>query len=215
MTGTGWRRAAAVATLVLLCGCAGATGAPSTATRTAAPPAPTVPPGEQPQSQLGSRSATLEAARTEAGRQPVAVQVPGYPGFSPVRAYATDPVTRGMDLPKDSVTVAWWSPGSMPGDATGTAVLAAHVNYLGSRGPFTQINRLPAGAIISVRQADGAVRNFRVAGERQVVRSALNRENLFRTTGAPRLALVTCGGKYNKTTRNYSDNIIVYAVPTG
>lgn len=103
----------------------------------------------------------------------------------------------------------------MPGDRTGTVVLAAHISYNGRGGPFTRINRLPTGAVVSVRQADGVVRNFRVAGERQVVKSALNRENLFRTSGPPRLALITCGGAYDKATRNYTHNVIVYAIPIG
>lgn len=209
-----WLPATAIATLVLVGGCAAPAAAPSAATRSTAAPSPVGGSGASPQGQLGSRSATLDAARAEAGHQPVAVRVPGYPGFSPVRAYTTDPVTHGLDLPKDPNTVAWWSNGSTPGDLTGTVVLAAHVSYNGRHGPFTHLNRFPIGSIVSVRQADGLVRTFRVAAERQVVKSALNRENLFRTTGDPRLALITCGGTYNPATRNYSDNIIVYALPS-
>ena len=54
-----------------------------------------------------------------------------------------------------------------------------------------------------------------MTGEHQVVKSELDRENLFRTTEAPRVALITCGGAYDKATNNYSHNVIVYAVPTG
>lgn len=207
-------KATALASLVVLCGCASPAAAPSTSTAASAAPSPGGSPSGS-QGLLGSSSATLDDARVEAGRQPVAIRVPGYPGFSPVGAYTTDPVTRGLDLPDDPRTVAWWSPGAIPGDPTGTVVLAAHVSYNGQPGPFTRLSRLPAGAIISVRQADGRVRNFRATSEHQIVKSALNRENLFRTTGAPRLALITCGGAYDKATNNYSDNVIVYAVPTG
>jgi hypothetical protein len=212
-----WLTMSIVAALVLLCGCAGTragtAAAPAAAAATTAGQ-PVSRPGEVQHGLLGSRPATLDAARNEAGRQPVAVRVPGYPGFSPVRAFTTDPVTGGLDLPKDARTVAWWSPGALPGDARGTVVLAAHVSYNGRHGPFTRLDRWPAGAIISVRQADGVLRDFRVAGERRVVKSALDREDLFRTTGPPRLALITCGGTYDRATRNFSDNIIVYAVPT-
>jgi len=29
----------------------------------------------------------------------------------------------------------------------------------------------------------------------------------------PSLALITCGGQYNRTTRSYSDNVVIYARP--
>lgn len=208
-----WLASTALATLVLTGGWA--TPAPARAPATRTPTALAVPrPAESPGG-LRSRSATLAAARAEAGQQPVAVRIPGYPAYSPVRAYTTDPVTHGLDLPKEPNTVAWWSAGALPGDATGTVVLAAHVSYNGRHGPFTHLDRLPAGAIVSVRQADGVTRSYRVTGARRIVKSALDREDLFATTGPARLALVTCGGAYDRATRNYADNIIVYALPTG
>jgi LPXTG-site transpeptidase (sortase) family protein len=156
----------------------------------------------------------LKDLRDQVRHQPVALRIPGYPTFTLVQAYAVNPVTHGLNLPNNATTVAWWSSGSMPGDVTGTVVLAAHVSYNGRRGPFTHLDRLAPGAIVSVRQADGTVRNFRVAGERVVDKASLKREDLFRTTGAPRLALITCGGTYNAATRNYSENVIIFAVPT-
>lgn len=198
----------------MLCGCGARAAEPPTAQRASGAPSP-VATGGSSRPQLASRSATLAAARTEAGRQPVAVRIPGYPKIAAVRAYTTDRLTRGLQLPTDARTVAWWSTGAMPGDPTGTVVLAAHVSYNGQRGPFTQLNRLPTGAIVSVRQADGVVRNYRLAGKRQLVKSALDREDLFRTTGPPRLALITCGGAYDKATHSYRDNLILYALPTG
>lgn len=206
-------KATGLAALVLMCGCA-SPAAPRAATVPRATPSPASIPAQS-TGLMASRSATLSAARADVGRRPAAIRVPGYPGFSRVQAFTTAQGSRGLDLPKDASTVAWWSPGSMPGDASGTVVLAAHVSYNGRRGPFTHIDRLRTGMVVSIRQADGVVRNFRVAGERRVVKSALNSENLFRTTGPLRLALVTCGGTYDRATRSYSDNVIVYAVPTG
>ncbi len=207
--------------LVLLCGCGrGRSGAPLRAGALPTPAARGVsahPPVGGPTGSahglLGSRPATLQAARTEAGHQPVAVRIPGYPGFSPVQPYTTDPSTRGLALPPDARTVAWWSPGALPGDPRGTAVLAAHVSYRGQHGPFTHLGRIPVGSVVSVRQADGAVLNFRVVGVDQVVKSAFDQKGLFRTTGTPRLVLVTCGGIYDRATHNFADNVIVYAVP--
>ncbi len=201
------------AVLAALVGCSAAgrpTGPDQAAA--AAPAAPAVSPAPSASGLLGSHPATLAAARAETAL-PVAIQVPGYPGFSPVQAFVTDPVTRGLTLPTNARTVAWWAGGTIPGEATGTAVLAAHVSFNGSRGPFSDLQSFATGAAIRVRRADGSVRTFRVVGRRQFVKSALDRQDLFRTVGPPQLALVTCGGAYDRATRNFADNIVVYAVP--
>jgi hypothetical protein len=36
---------------------------------------------------------------------------------------------------------------------------------------------------------------------------------LFTRAGSPFLTLVTCGGVFDQSTRHYSDNVVVYAVP--
>lgn len=205
-----------LAIIVSLCGCAGPSTSAATPPRVPrlTAPSPLTHPDRSPQRQLESRSATLSDLREQARHRPVGLRIPGYPNFDAVQAYTTNPVTHGLNLPNNANTVAWWSSGSMPGDPTGTVVLAAHISYNGRLGPFTHVDRLPPGAIVSVRQANGAVQNFRVAGKRVVNKAALQREDLFRTTGPPRLALITCGGPYNATTRNYRDNVIVYALPT-
>ena len=36
---------------------------------------------------------------------------------------------------------------------------------------------------------------------------------VFTSTGPPRVVIITCGGTFNPTTRQYADNIIAYALP--
>jgi hypothetical protein len=36
----------------------------------------------------------------------------------------------------------------------------------------------------------------------------------FANTGPARLVLITCGGPFDRTTRNYLDNVVIYAAPT-
>lgn len=81
-------------------------------------------------------------------------------------------------------------------------MLAAHVSYNGERGPITHLQDLATGAVIRVRRGDGSVHAFRVDSRRKVVKSALDRQDLFRTTGPPVLALVAYGGAYDAATRN-------------
>jgi hypothetical protein len=37
--------------------------------------------------------------------------------------------------------------------------------------------------------------------------------DLWRKSGPETLVLITCGGEFNKTTRRYKQNIVVYAHP--
>jgi len=162
---------------------------------------------------LGSRPATLQAFRADDAHRPAAIEVPGYEGYSPIESRTTDPVSHGLDLPTNALTVAWWSSGAMPGDRTGTVVLAAHVSYNGSHGAFTHLDAMRPGEVIVLQRADGSKLRYRVTSYRHVVKSALDRQHLFQTDGPAQLAMITCGGSYDAATRNYRDNIIVFAAP--
>jgi hypothetical protein len=36
---------------------------------------------------------------------------------------------------------------------------------------------------------------------------------VFAVGGPPRLVLITCGGAFDRRTRNYADNVVVFAEP--
>lgn len=200
---------------VLTTGCAASSPAagPPPLAASAGPATPTPSPSPGATSLLGSRPATLDALRSEQQRRPVRVRVPGVRRPAPVEARTTDPVGGGLDLPQDAATVAWWGSGSSPGDGAGSVVLAAHVTYAGARGPFTELAGVERGAVVVVTSADGTDHRYVVEGVRAADKDALDREELFRTTGPPSLALVTCGGAYDPVTRSYASNVVVTARP--
>ena len=230
---TGSRRA--LAGLLLLAACAGCGGSPAPAPvglasptasssgaaqgatpGTASPGA--APPGAAPSASateglLGSSSATLDDLRAEQDRRPVSVLVPGEDDPAPIEAYTTDPVSGGLALPDDAVTVAWWGGGTAPGEGRGTVVLAAHVSYQQQTGPFTKLAKVRAGAPVVVRSADGATHRYAVVSTRSAPKTALDREALFGSSGPPALVLVTCGGEYDEATHSFEDNVVVTARP--
>ena len=199
--------------LAALPGCAASTpaAAPPAAVVPATTPAASPPPPAG--SLLGSRPATLDDLRSEQQRRPVRVRVPGVRRPAPVEVRTTDPVGGGLDLPEDAATVAWWGSGSSPGDGAGSVVLAAHVTFAGERGPFTDLVDVERGAVVVVTSEDGTDHRYVVEGVRSADKDALDREELFRTTGPPSLALVTCGGAYDPVTRSYASNVVVTARP--
>ena len=162
---------------------------------------------------LGSQSATLDALRRQDRRRPVSVLVPGAAGPAIIQPRTTDPVSGGLDLPRNASAVAWWASGTGPGEQTGTIVLAAHVVYQGQTGPFTHLDRLRPGATIVVTSADGNSFRYRVRGIRSAAKAALNRAALFTTHGPRTLALVTCGGSYDPESHSFADNLVVTALP--
>lgn len=107
----------------------------------------------------------------------------------------------------------WYLPGRRPGATTGSAVIAAHIDYGGQMGVFFRLPELALGAEISVQDDAGIVHRFVVAERFQVGKSELPVQELFRTGGEPTLTLITCGGAFDPDERRYRDNIVVRATP--
>ena len=119
-----------------------------------------------------------------------------------------------LDLPADVGRVGWYGGGPAPGQS-GSAVLAAHVDYQGAPGVFLQLGTLRAGTQILIERSDASVVAFRSLGPaRSYRKSSLPIDQLFRRGQAPELTLITCGGAFDPATRSYQDNVVVSAVPS-
>jgi hypothetical protein len=68
---------------------------------------------------------------------------------------------------------------------------------------------------VEVVMDDGTLRPFTVEEIRQIPKVDLPTGELFRRDGAPRLALITCGGTFDPSSRHYRDNLVVLATPAG
>lgn len=123
-----------------------------------------------------------------------------------------------MEIPEDVATIGWYDPrtilpGVVPG-ATGTAVLSGHVDSRSQgRGAFYDLRLLEVGDEVDITHADGTVTRFVVTGRTSYGKSEIPLADIFVWDGPPRLALITCGGEFDRTARSYEDNIVVLAVP--
>lgn len=168
------------------------------------------------------RTTQLRPAPTDAGpvAAPVPPRGPAFPRRIVIDSLAVDaPVVSvgldddgSMELP-GAAEAGWYQFGAAPGDATGSAVIAAHVDYDGRPGVFVDLARLETGAVVAVVDLDGTERRFSVVERFQVEKDALPTDELFRSDGSPVLTLVTCGGAYDRRARHYDDNIVIRAVP--
>ncbi|WP_147255366.1 sortase domain-containing protein [Pseudonocardia hierapolitana] len=147
-----------------------------------------------------------------AGTPPVELVLPARDLHAPVVAVTTGP-EGALVLPEPPSTVGWWSPSALAGGAAGPTVLAGHVDSLaGGLGALAVLRNVADGEEVVLRGADGRSVGYRVTTRRQYAKAELPPE-VFAAGGPPRLVLITCGGAFDRRTRHYSDNVVVFADP--
>lgn len=107
-------------------------------------------------------------------------------------------------------TPAWWSQGPKPGDP-GPAVIVAHVDGSGQLGLFHDLDHLSIGSQVMVGRADGSTITFAITEIETVRKTDFPTQKFYGPTADPELRLASCLGKFDKTTGQYLDNILVWA----
>ncbi len=144
--------------------------------------------------------------------RPASVTIDDIELSSPVRAVGLED-SGELEVP-DETEIGWYRYGSSPGRA-GATVLAAHVTWNGTIGPFFELGGLEPGARVDLALDDGTLRTYEVVERTMYDKDSLPRERIWRTTGDEMLVLITCGGSFNPDINRYRQNIVVYAVPVG
>ncbi|MCG2622039.1 class F sortase [Arthrobacter sp. I2-34] len=118
-----------------------------------------------------------------------------------------------MQIPDSFGQAGWYRFGAAPGAAHGTAVIAAHVDTLTDLAPFSQLRHLRHGAAIKVQRRGAPPVVYRVADVALQPKDRFDGRKLFRRDGPHQLRLITCGGKWLDDRQDYSDNVVVTALP--
>ena len=163
-----------------------------------------------------SASSTKPQAEVLAGHHSIAdgasLRLPRFGISAPITPVRV--IDEIMQIPLDPHTVGWWTSGAAPGGAHGTTVIVGHINYHGVTGALSVLPQFRPGDVVTVA-AHSAQARFTIAAVRTYPKSTGIPQSVFTTAGAPRLALITCGGPFDSATGNYQDNIVAYAVPAG
>lgn len=114
-----------------------------------------------------------------------------------------------LQVPPVAATVGWFSRGAAPG-TSGPAVFASHVNYAGRKGGFADISQLASGDEVLVHRADRTSVVFTVDRVERASKKAFPTAAVYGPTARPEIRLITCGGAFDASTRNYEDNVIVF-----
>ena len=116
----------------------------------------------------------------------------------------------GLKVPEDPWLVGWWRGGSRPGEK-GPAVLVGHKDSRTGPAVFYGVGDLIPGDELVVDDVNGRTTAFVVTEIEQVGREAFPTDKVYGKTSSPELRILSCGGEYDEETRQYEDNVIVYA----
>lgn len=117
-----------------------------------------------------------------------------------------------MGTPKDFKDVSWYSLGAKPG-AAGSAVFAGHVNNgLTNAGVFANLSKINKGDYITLADAEGATKVYRVERVQEYPADA-STEEIFATTGPQQIVLITCDGEWVPKARTFDTRLVVIAKP--
>ena len=119
-----------------------------------------------------------------------------------------------MELPPDPDRLGWYRFGPAPQDLAGSVVLGGHLDSLDlGIGQLARLRQVAVGDSVVVVTSAGATFRYIVTMVRSVPRAEVELDALFRRSGEPELALVTCGGAYDEDLGGYQENLIVTAEP--
>jgi LPXTG-site transpeptidase (sortase) family protein len=180
---------------------------------------PQVPPAPNYQASSAGEGSVLGGAANEAvlGAStpsprgiPVRLVIGGIGVDAPLTAKGVDE-NGDMEAPNGPEDVAWYDFSARPGEG-GNMVLSGHVDYRGY-GPavLARLDELESGDVVELHSADGAVFRYGV-----VVTVSYDAENapveqIIGPTARETVTLITCDGRFDQATGQYSHRLIVRA----
>lgn len=128
---------------------------------------------------------------------------PGAVGVRYARRAPAAPAGRGAPQ------AGWYGLGPSPG-APGAAVIVGLVDT--ARGPavFYHVAHLRAGDLVRVRRDDGRTAVFRIDSVERVRADRFPTRKVYGAVAAAEIRLVTSGGRFDRASGRYADNVIAY-----
>jgi Sortase domain len=113
-----------------------------------------------------------------------------------------------MDVPPFGLA-GWFHVGPAPGEP-GPAVIVGHVDSKKGPDVFYRLKDLKPGDEVFVYDKSGDLAVFVVDSSETILKSELPTERIWNSTPQPVIRLITCGGKFDRSTGHYLSNTIVY-----
>ncbi|MFF4522751.1 class F sortase [Streptomyces bluensis] len=110
----------------------------------------------------------------------------------------------------DTNLVGWFRGGASPGER-GTSIVVGHVDTKTGPAVFSRLEALRPGSTVRIMRADGIVARFKVDSVDAFSKADFPNKRVYADASSPELRLITCGGAYNRSTREYEENVVVFA----
>ncbi|MGW9453419.1 class F sortase [Streptomyces sp. NPDC055632] len=163
-------------------------------------------------------------ASSTAEQAPAAAPQPAMPRSAPVRlripkigvdAPFTDlqiGPSGALEAPPagDTNLVGWHASGTSPGQQ-GTALIAGHLDTATAPAVFARLSELKAGDTFEVARADGTTAVFLVDSVESFHKSDFPDRRVYDDTPDALARLITCAGAYDRTVKDYTENLVVFA----
>jgi sortase A len=116
-----------------------------------------------------------------------------------------------MGIPSNFTDVAWYKYGPVPG-AIGNAVIDGHLdNAVSLPGVFKHLGDIHIGDDIYVVNASGQQLHFKVTKTESLDYNSTSTDEIFGPSATSNLILITCGGTWNQSIKEYSNRLIVFS----
>jgi sortase A len=114
-----------------------------------------------------------------------------------------------MGVPEEWENVAWYEPGTVPGDV-GNAVVAGHYDSYTDPAVFYDLNELEVGDEVRIVTEDGEELTFAVTEVESIHVDDADTSKIFGQTDERNLNLITCEGVWDTDAGMYDHRLIVY-----
>ena len=116
-----------------------------------------------------------------------------------------------LQVPSTTSVAGWYTGSPRPG-ATGSAVIAGHIDsYLGP-GVFIRLRELKPGNLIYVQRRHASMAVFRVTAVHTFLKTDFPTSAVYGPVPDAQLRLITCGGTFDPASGHYLSNVVVFAV---
>lgn len=140
---------------------------------------------------------------------PTSISIPAVGVDAPVVTLGLD-ADGTLEVPAGTGDTGWYRHGPRPGEQ-GPAVVAGHVDSRSGPAVFYRLRDVRPGDEIVVGYRGGHRVTFRVTGVERHAKDDFPTTRVYGRTAGAELRLITCGGDFDRTSRHYRDNVIVFA----
>jgi sortase (surface protein transpeptidase) len=176
-------------------------------TSTSIPTTSTTSPTTTDSTSAGEPSTTTTTLYTHPIKDPVRIVIPAIKADALIVKVGI--LANGsMDVPPFGLA-GWYRLGPAPG-ASGPSVIVGHVDTKKGPDVFYRLRDLKPGDEILVYDKSGDMATFVVDSSELILKSELPTTRIWNNTYEPVIRLITCGGKFDRSTGHYLSNTIVY-----